>query len=130
MRQNTSHARPRQRDRLHSTQRGSSDSKKTHEDRILLRLEADWPSWTPAPALAEISLQYGARVLSLRRKGWLIQNRVRIVGGVRHGEFRLGSAPVSSSRELRQLHTAAASSKQEPEESLFGPLAPDRSYRE
>jgi hypothetical protein len=109
-------------------QRDSADSKKTHEDLILLRLEADWPSWTAAPVLAQISLQYGSRILSLRRKGWLIMNRISIVGGIRHGEFRLGSAPASSSRELRQRHPTVAPSKQEPEESLFDNLAPERRY--
>jgi hypothetical protein len=64
----------------------------SQEERILCLLQAAWPSWTPAPELARISLQYSARIFSLRRNGWLIENRVRVVDGVRHGEFRLGSA--------------------------------------
>jgi hypothetical protein len=69
---------------------------RNQEDRILCLLEAARPSWTPAPSLAQISLQYGRAVNSLRRKGWLIENRVRIVDGVRHGEFRLGSHLVAA----------------------------------
>jgi hypothetical protein len=57
----------------------------------------------PAPELAKISLQYSARIFSLRRRrGWQIANRVRIVDGKKHGEFRLGSRPVPSNAELRR----------------------------
>ena len=94
---------------------------RTQEQRILWLLEAAWPAWTPAPSLAKISLQYGARVHSLRRKGWLIVNRVRIVDGQRHGEFRLGAVPVPASKELRQHPTLPA----EQTGSLFPDLAPE-----
>jgi hypothetical protein len=103
-----------------------TDARKSQEQRILWLLEAAWPNWVPSPELCRVSLQYSSRIFSLRRKGWLIQNRVRIVGGVRHGEFRLGTVPVPSSKELRQRHeppTVKAG-------TLFGDIAPDRTYRE
>jgi hypothetical protein len=102
-----------------------SDARKSQGDRILWVLQAGWPNWVPAPELAKISLQYNARIFSLRRRrGWLIANRVRIVDGIKHGEFRLGSRPVPSSKELRQNPSPV------PSGSLFGDLSPDRTYRE
>lgn len=79
-----------------------TDARKTQETRILWTLEAAWPAWVPSPHLSRISLQYNARIFSLRRRGWLIENRVRIVDGVRHGEFRLGSKPIPRNAELRR----------------------------
>jgi hypothetical protein len=81
----------------------SQSGRKNQENRILWLLSAAWPAWTPAPELSKISLQYGARIFSLRRRrGFLIANRVRIVDGVKHGEFRLGSRPIPSSEVLRK----------------------------
>jgi hypothetical protein len=57
---------------------------------------------------------------------WLIENRVRVVGNKRHGEFRLGSAAVTSSRELRQR-----SAPPTPEgTSLFPELPPQERHRD
>jgi hypothetical protein len=106
---------------------------RTQESRILWRLHADWPNWTPAPELAKISLQYGRAIHSLRHGGWSIDNRVRNLNGVRCGEFCLGSAPVPSSKELRRIKSESGTvSAPAPEisESLFGDIAPDRSYQE
>ena len=107
-----------------------TDAPKNQEERILWKLQAVWPGWVSAPELAKISLQYSARIFSLRRKkGWLIENRVLIVDGAKHGEFRLGSRPVPSSAELRK--SARPSPKPAPvSDSLFGDLSPDRTYQE
>jgi hypothetical protein len=102
-----------------------TDAPNNQEERILWVLQAAWPNWTPAPELAKISLQYSARIFSLRRRrGWLIDNRVRTVNGKKHGEFRLGSRPVPSNRELRAVKALTEG------DSLFGDLSPDRTYRE
>src|SRR5437667_7511511 len=61
------------------------------EHRILWQLQASFPGWTPAPVLSQISLQYNARIFSLRGKGWQIANRVEIRDGVKHGAFRLAT---------------------------------------
>jgi len=83
---------------------------RSQEDRILWVLQAAWPNWTRAPALGKISLQYNRAIHSLRhRDGWSIENRLRVVDGVRHGEFRLGSAAVPSSKELHKPKPEASS---------------------
>ena len=102
----------------------SQANSRTQESRILWILQAAWPNWTPAPELAKISLQYGRAINKLRRT-WSIENRVRIVDGTRHGEFRLGAAPVQSSQKLREQKAEVS----EPN-TLFGDITPDRSYRE
>jgi hypothetical protein len=81
---------------------GRDSNSRTQESRILWLLQAAWPNWTPAPELAKISLQYGRAINTIRRK-WRIEiaNRVRAVNGAKHGEFRLGSVPVPSGKELR-----------------------------
>ena len=73
----------------------------SQEERILNELSAAWPSWTPATTLSRIALAYGRAVFNLRQQGWKISNRVTIVDGIRHGEFRLGDPPIGRSSELR-----------------------------
>jgi hypothetical protein len=91
----------------------------SQEERILNVLQAAWPNWVPAPQLAKISLQYSARVFSLRKR-FEISNRVEIVNGVRHGFFKLGPHPVPSNRELRAERRATAEMpKPQPAETLF-----------
>jgi hypothetical protein len=100
--------------------------RKNQEQRILWLLDAAWPNWVPSPELAKISLQYGARIHGLRKKGWQISNRIEIVAGVRHGFFRLGSPPVPSSKVLRQVQSPPTAEVA----TLFGDITPDRTYRE
>src|SRR5438105_1334869 len=69
----------------------SASSARTHESRILWQLHASYPAWTPALALSKISLQYNARIFSLRRKGWQMASRVEVRDGVKHGAFRLAT---------------------------------------
>jgi hypothetical protein len=69
--------------------------------RILYLLQATWPGWVPATALAKISLQYNSRAFSLRRTGWIITSRVATVNGKKHGSFRLGPPETPRSAELR-----------------------------
>jgi hypothetical protein len=65
------------------------DHGQTQEQRVLMLLQSAYPCWVPAPALARISLQYCARIHSLRRKGWEIANKVEHKDGQKHGFFRL-----------------------------------------
>ena len=92
----------------------------SQEERILNVLHAAWPGWVPAPQLAQISLQYSARIFSLRKR-FEISNRVEIVNGVRHGFFKLGPHPVPSNRELRAQRRATAEEmpKPQPAATLF-----------
>ena len=117
-------------------------TRQTQESRVLMLLQATWPGWVPAPALAKISLQYSARIFSLRRRGWLIENRVQTRDGVRHGSFRLGSGSVTkpvpkqyespSEQQCKSNAKADAKAMQEhpAEASLFGNIARDRTYAE
>ncbi len=101
----------------------ASTKKPTQEQRILALLESSWPNWVPSVALSRISLGYPARIWSLRRKGWLISNRVQFHDGLsKHGFYKLGSPPIPSNRERR--------ASQQRNADLFGDLTPDRSYRE
>ena len=92
----------------------------TQEERILNVLRAAWPEWVPAPQLAQISLQYSARIFSLRKR-YEISNRVEIVNGVRHGFFKLGPHPIPNNRELRAQRRATAEEmpKPQPAATLF-----------
>lgn len=69
---------------------------KTQGERILMLLHASWPNWTPAPQLAQISLQYCARLRELRSAGWHISNKVEFRGRQKLGFYRLGSPPTSA----------------------------------
>jgi hypothetical protein len=103
----------------------------TQEQRILNLLHDAWPDWVPATALSQISLQYSARIFSIRRKkGIQIANRTEMKGGVKHGFFRLGNAPIPSNRERRANQPEKGANSIDRPGSLFGDLAPDRSYRE
>lgn len=91
----------------------------TQAARILNLLAASWPSWTPAPSLARISLQYCARISELREQGWEITNKTEWHMGQRHGFYRLGSPPLPSSRELRANRTPKAREPQAEPGVLF-----------
>src|SRR5579884_1887950 len=113
------------------------------ESRILHVLQASYPEWTPAPVLARISLQYSARLFSLRKRGWQIANRVEVVNGVKHGFFRLAQpmswpnprrksrAPLSSN--LASQSSSAPAPAAEPAEKpgeLFPGYSPETRHRD
>jgi hypothetical protein len=108
-----------------------SSESQTLARRIFMKLSADHPIWTPAPELAQISLQYASRIHELRESGVTIFNRIERRGRSKRGFYRLGSQPVPSSREIRTTKNLEPA-KQEPiADNLFGvDLSPDRSYAE
>jgi hypothetical protein len=110
-----------------------SSASQTQDQRIADALADAWPGEVPAVALSRISLQFCARIFSLRRRGWIIANRIeRRADGTKHSFYKLGEPPIARSKELRKANcksTASAQQLQEPS-SLFGDIAPDRSYRE
>jgi hypothetical protein len=61
----------------------------SQKDRSLALLQSRQPAWTPAPDLSKISLQYCRVIAGLRRRGFVIENKVEIKNGVRHGFYRL-----------------------------------------
>jgi hypothetical protein len=91
----------------------------TQDERILNLLQAAWPNWIPAPELAKISLQYSARIFSLR-KHFVISNKVEIRNGTKCGYFRLGPPPVPRSQVIRQQKPVVEQSA-----SLFGDDLPE-----
>ncbi len=61
----------------------------TQRGKILQRLQEREGRWVPSYELAAIALQYGARVLELRRMGHNIENKAQHINGQVHGAFRL-----------------------------------------
>ena len=82
------------------------ETRPTQETRILALLQASWPEWVPAPTLAAVSLQYAARIHALRKRGWLIANRIETKNGIKRGFYRLGPRPIPPSSELRPAKRA------------------------
>jgi hypothetical protein len=100
--------------------------KSSQEDRILALLRSRGAAWTPAPELADISLQYCARICSLRAQGIAIENRVEIQDGVKRGFYRLTKLATPTPAVVGQLQ-AAPQSLPVPT-SLFGDLSPEPEY--
>jgi hypothetical protein len=50
----------------------------------------------PLPEIAACACQYGARIFSLRKRGFVILNRTEERDGVRHSFFRLVSSPAQA----------------------------------
>ena len=61
----------------------------SQEQRTLALFQSRQPDWIPAPDLAKISLQYCRVIATLRRRGFVVENRLEIHNGVRHGFYRL-----------------------------------------
>jgi hypothetical protein len=101
----------------------SSHSGTSQRNRILWLLCSAYPSWTPSTTLANISLQYNARILELRGAGWQIENRVEVVNGVRRGSFRL-ARPLDRPNPSKATETAPDSAP--PSDRLFPDDAPLR----
>ena len=67
--------------------------RKNHRQRILELLIAARGGEVPSSELAEVSLQYNARVSELREAGFVIISRVEVRDGVKRGFFRLNQCP-------------------------------------
>lgn len=57
--------------------------------RIHNALSAARGGWVPAPALSRIACAYTRNLFELRQQGHIIENRVEMVDGARHGYYRL-----------------------------------------
>jgi hypothetical protein len=63
---------------------------KNQELEILKLLQSRPNQWIPVYELAQIALQYNARVKNLRDKGYIIENKLLdVVNGEKHTAFRL-----------------------------------------
>jgi hypothetical protein len=90
----------------------------SQESRIAALLRARG-GWVSAVELSEISLQYSARVHSLRKQGIAIQNRVEIVDGVKHGYFRLKPVPQMPQTASNSAQESRRDAQTPPQERLF-----------
>jgi hypothetical protein len=79
------------------------DSRATQRGRILALLIATRGDWVPLPTIADCAAQYNARIFELRRLGFRIANRTRIVNGTKHSWFRLEpQTATAASRDERK----------------------------
>jgi len=102
---------------------GSIVPNSTQRDRVLELLRASGGAWVPAPELARIALQYGTRILELRRLGHRIENRTEMVNGSRHSWFRLVTPQPDREQQARAWIAQARSDAETPGDSLS--LFPD-----
>lgn len=61
---------------------------KTQRNKILALL-LERRGWVPTPEIASIALQYSARILELRRAGYVIENKLETTETGAHSWFRL-----------------------------------------
>jgi hypothetical protein len=73
---------------------GSSSSQRARILRLLIEARG---REVPLPEIAACACQYGARIFSLRKMGFVIENRTQEIDGVRHSFFRLVSSPTQAS---------------------------------
>jgi hypothetical protein len=77
--------------------RPAPESSTSQRARILRLLIEARGREVPLPEIAACACQYGARIYSLRKMGFVILNRTEEREGVRHSWFRLVSSPVQAS---------------------------------
>ena len=66
----------------------------TQRTRILRLLIDARGAWVPLPDILTLGIaQYGARILELRRLGFIIENKTDRMDGARHSWFRLIASP-------------------------------------
>jgi len=76
--------------------RPAPESSSSQRARILRLLIEARGREVPLPEIAACACQYGARIFSLRKRGFVILNRTEERDGVRHSFFRLVSSPVQA----------------------------------
>jgi len=80
--------------------------RKTQSAALLRFLIDAHGSWVPLPQILALGIaQYGARILELRRLGFVIENKTERVNGARHSWFRLVDSPVASAWKGRRAAT-------------------------
>lgn len=118
--------------------RPAPESSSSQRGRILRLLIEARGREVPLPEIAACACQYGARIFSLRKMGFVIENRTQEIDGVRHSWFRLVSSPVQVGTPAPDPRTDSAdsrirsaaptiSTRREHEETL--PLFPERNPR-
>jgi hypothetical protein len=100
---------------------------KSQRTQILRLLIDARGGWVPLPKLLACAAQYNARVLELRRLGFVIENKTERVHGVRHSWFRLVSWPTPEPKSEPAKAKAAIPDSSDWYERQHGPRpsAPD-----
>jgi hypothetical protein len=94
-------------------------------DQILGLLIAARGDWVPLPKITDCAAQYNARIFELRRLGFRIANRTRLVNGTKHSWFRLELQPATATSPQERQPAPPTTAYPFPE---FGSLAPERRY--
>ncbi|MFY9560148.1 MAG: hypothetical protein WAQ52_07935 [Terriglobales bacterium] len=110
----------------------------TQTDRVLRLLIDAGGDWVALPRILALNIaQYGARLYSLRRQGYRIENKSTTVAGVRRTAFRLVTGPTANRKEpetARDIQPVPADSSDHSHvgvsESLFGDISRQRSCAE
>jgi hypothetical protein len=118
----------------------NADARATQQGTILRLLIAAHGDWVPLPEITACAAQYNARIFSLRRLGFRIENRSEQIDGVRHSWFRLVRGQEQSARaaepdrrsKAREWLAVARGKATPPGDtgSLFGDLEPQRRYQD
>jgi hypothetical protein len=95
-------------------------SRATQRGEILELLIAASGDWVPLPKITDCAAQYNARIFELRRLGFRIANRTRLVSGTKHSWFRLEPQPAPCASPEARKSVQAANSASFPQ---FGSLA-------
>src|ERR1700674_5034183 len=103
--------------------RSAAVTRATQRGEILELLIAARGDWVPLPRITDCAAQYNARIFELRRLGFRIANRTKLVNGTKHSWFRLEpqTAPCASP-EARKSEQAATNASF----PQFGSLARER----
>lgn len=99
-------------------------ARRNQRDAILAVLVAARGGEVSSYELAQISLQYCARVSELRKLGWVITNRVEHVDGQTRGYFKLDLKASKSSASVTAAPKPQQQQQTTAESSLFGDLTP------
>lgn len=106
---------------------GAPKSAKTQRARILRVMVEARGAWIPLPRILELGIaQYGARILELRRVGFVIENKTEHVNGARHSWFRLVNSPAPcADQDPKPAQCAPVSNLDDWYESTAGKPRPD-----
>lgn len=112
------------------------NARDTQRNRILAVLQAASGQEVSLPEILALHIsQFGARILGLRREGYIIKNRTEHIHGEVHSWYRLESSPDDKTRESLRANRRQIK-REGPKEQLapagtfpqFGNLAEESRY--
>jgi hypothetical protein len=100
----------------------------TQREKIFNLLKSRAGTWVPCYEIAGLALQYSARLKEIRDSGTVLHNKIQWVDGIRHSWFMM---PLRSNQEFLPAKSETGGPPklaENPQETLFGNIAPNRSY--